>query len=191
MRNNNDYPLYVPPVALWHRQNEQQNMEQQEQQQEPKTDPPKEPASTTDDETLGEGGKKALAAERAARVAAEKELKKFKDDADKRAKDELSEVDRLKLENTETSTQLTATQQELAKYKIGVEMKIDPALIKRLQGTTEDEIRADAAELVKLQPGTKVPKADPSQGRKTSSSGLSAKDEFADTVDSLFDRSSG
>lgn len=188
------YPAYVPPVAVWNTQTEQQNkdQEQQQEQENPKGDPPKKNTeSEQDDEELGTGGTKALAAERARANAAEKELKKLKDAETERQRNEMSEVDRLKQDNTGKDEKLTSLEKENMKLRIGLELKMDPSLVKRLQGDTEDEIRADAEELVKLAPpanGPKIPKADPSQGRKKSTGGLSPKDEFTDTLDGLFDR---
>lgn len=142
------------------------------------------------DDALGDAGKKALQEERDARRKAEAELKKFKDEADKKAKDELSEVDRLKAENAEKDRTIASLTHENRQFKIGLENKVDPTLIPRLRGDDDEAMKADAVELARLNPGAKTPKADPSQGRKggDGNQGLTPAQEFGDTIDELFDK---
>lgn len=61
----------------------------------------------------------------------------------------------------------SAVEKELLKYRVAVEAGVPGALIPRLQGSTEDEIKADAAALLGSLPSGSVRQnaTDPSQGR--------------------------
>jgi len=192
MMDSNYTPAFVPPMPIWYSQIEQQQLGEQETppegEEEEQTPPP-----AKDDDKLGEGGTRALAAERARAKAAEAELKKYKDAEDKRKKAEMSELDREKSEKADALKAKEASDRELLKYKLGTAAGLNASLITRIQGDDEAAMKADITELLKLNPGTKVPKADPSSGRKQSAggSGNTAKDDFTDTIEGLFDSKSG
>lgn len=113
-------------------------------------DPTQEPAKGEDkpDTDLGEGGKKALEAERKARKAAEKQMKELQDrlkeleDADKSEGDKLR--DQLKqAEKDRDDARLAVMRLEVATSK-----GLTPAQAKRLVGSTQEELEADADEFL-------------------------------------------
>lgn len=125
--------------------------------------PTPEPAPTPDPPApadLGDGGRKALEAERAARKLAERrlaELEPLAEEARKAAEARKTAEQKL----AEKLDAATAAQQEavaeLAKYKAALAAMppgFDPAelpkVLKRLTGATPDELEADAAELFAL-----------------------------------------
>jgi hypothetical protein len=130
----------------------------------PPVDPPAAPKPETDE--LGDAGKKALAAERDARKAAEKELARYrKADADKAEADKSEAEKRAAAEQRAVDAELRATRLEVAHDK-----GLTPAQAKRLVGATREEFEADADEILRDFPVTPpkpaAPKPDPSQGAK-------------------------
>lgn len=178
----------LPAYPVWHSQPQMQMMDKEDDPK-PKEDPKDPPAK---DETLGEGGKAALAAERKRADDAEKREKALLKEKEDREKAEMTEVDRLKSDLADRDKTIATLTTENLRYKVGIDAKLDPALINRLQGTDEASMKADAAELAKLSPTPKGPKADPSQGRKGGQGGDSTpKDDFIETMDDLFDNNKG
>lgn len=113
--------------------------------------------------------KKALKAERDARAAAEKQLR----DAELAKLPELerykSEAETLAKENEKLTT-------ENMRMKIGMELELPWRLAKRIAGDTEDEMRSDAAEILKdfkrdEEGKTKTTKTPPNDGRKQGPTG--------------------
>lgn len=166
----------------------------------PKTDPDDDDDDDDDDEDVKDGAKaaKALKAERTERRRLAKELKKLTDAEEARKRAGLSESDRLKAEKTDLEKRASKAEHRALMYKVGIDAKLDPSLIERLHGETEEELKADAKVLSERFGGDgdgkggkrRIPKADPSQGRRGSGSGgLSKQEQFGETLDSLFDRS--
>lgn len=143
-----------------------------------------------DDEELGTNGKKALKTERELRAAAEKDLKAYKEKEEKERKAKMSESERHATEQAEKDAEVSRLRHENLQFKVGAQVEgLSPKMYSRIQGADEAAMLADAKELLKFAPGgTKVPKADPSSGRKTDPSGLSAKDQFTDAVEELFSK---
>jgi hypothetical protein len=111
---------------------------------EPKDDPkPDDPKPD-----LGDPGKKALDAERKARREAEVKAKDLEtrlaaiEDKDK------SEVERLTAENTRLQTELSTATVTGARLKVALDKGLTSTQAKRLVGDTEDELSADADELL-------------------------------------------
>lgn len=126
------------------------------------------PPEPPDDDKLGEGGKKALDAERARNKELEKELTKFrKAEQDKLDADKSEAEKRAAAEERAAAAELRATRLEVAAAK-----GLTPAQAKRLQGTTREELEADADQILIDFPvaaapaGPTAPKPDPSQGSK-------------------------
>ena len=125
--------------------------------------PPIEPTPTpepTAPADLGDNGKKALDAERAARKALERELAELRplaDDARKAAEARKTAEQKL-AEKLEAATAAQSTAEaELARYKAALAAMpagFDPAelpkVLKRLTGATPEELESDAAELFAL-----------------------------------------
>ncbi|MFJ1461829.1 hypothetical protein [Nocardia sp. N2S4-5] len=135
--------------------------------------PPNPPASTPtpnpDPDVLGEGGKKALEAERQARAAAEKAQKTLE------AKVKAFE-DAQKTEAERTADRIRELEQDAAKalrYEAAAAEGLPLSSAQRLNGKTLEELRADA-QVFKAEigaaapsptpPGTPPPKPDPRQG---------------------------
>lgn len=157
---------------------------------------------------LGDPGKKAIAAEREARKAAEKRaaeldetlqqlqarVKEFEDrdktDDQKRQEAEQRRQEEFQAAKAEAETardEAQAAYQELARYQVGVEKGLSPTLIGRLQGTTPEELSADADRLIEeigAQAKPRKPLPDPTLGRG-GSAGTSTADQFAAALNSL------
>jgi hypothetical protein len=137
--------------------------EKAEPEAKPAGDPPADPKP---DDQLGDAGKKALAAEREQRKAAEKELAKYrKAEAEKAEADKSEAEKRAAAEQRAADAELRATRLEVAHEK-----GLTPAQAKRLVGATKEELEADADEILRDFPtGTAkpaAPKPDPSQGAR-------------------------
>jgi hypothetical protein len=130
---------------------------------EPKTEPEPEGA---DDENLGEGGVKALKAEREANKAAKAELAelqaKLKTFEDKDKTEAEKQAEKLaSLEKSSTENALKAQ-----RYEVAAEAGLPLKLAGRIRGDDHDSMLADAKELLSYA-GDKphTPKPDPSQGK--------------------------
>jgi hypothetical protein len=148
----------------------------------PPADPPKPPAPPADppkpgdppkDEPLGEGGKKALDAEREGRKAAEKEaarLKKIVDDADTAKLSDVEKATKAAADAQAAAATATAT---AARWKVIAETQLPPELQEFLPEGIADEAvlkaKADKLMAAMAASGKKTggtPKPDPSQGPK-------------------------
>lgn len=89
-------------------------------------------------------------------TALEKELDGYKRRDEDARKSKLTEDQRLKEERDELARENAQLKAERLQSKIAAEFKLPPALAARLIGTDEDSLRADAEELVKFVPRTKV-----------------------------------
>lgn len=121
-----------------------------------------EPGSATDTDQqddvtagLGEGGQKALAAERKARGAAEKAsaaAQKKADDLAKRLQAiedrDKSEAQKLADRLAEAENNATSAQGRLLRYEVAAEKKLPSEWAARLQGSTKEELEADADALL-------------------------------------------
>lgn len=147
---------------------------------------------------LGEGGLKALNAERdaraaaeTARAAAEKESADLKARLDAIEQSKLTELEKVQKDMAATAERTSKLEAEIAardllllKQKIGAEFQLPAELVARLQGDTDDALRADAKSLADLVPDkSPFPKADPSQGAKGAVSGGTNADRFASFID--------
>jgi len=130
---------------------------------------------------LGDGGKKALQAEREARKVAEKanaelaaRLKEFEDS-------KLSELERAKKEAAENAAELARLRTENTRSKVAIDKGVPADLVEFLTGDTEGDIAAKADLLLARlnTPGT--PKPDPSQGAKGEGAALNG-DPLLDTL---------
>jgi hypothetical protein len=134
---------------------------------EPETKPAGDPPADSKPDDLGDAGKKALAAERDARKAAEKELAKYRKAEQDRADADKSEAEkRAAAEQRAVDAELRATRLEVA-----AEKGLTPAQARRLVGSTREEIAADADEILRdfpasTTPAKATPKPDPSQGSR-------------------------
>ncbi|MFG3340539.1 hypothetical protein [Glycomyces sp. NPDC048151] len=134
------------------------------------------------DEPLGEGGKRALEAERKARSELEKQLKDLSDtyaplkglvEAIRGGKQGVADEDKTDVERLREeleSIRAEADQERLSRLRLEVatEAGLTAQQAARLQGTTREELAADAAALKELFPavqeGPRRPAPDPTQG---------------------------
>ena len=123
---------------------------------------------TPETQELGDAGKKAIAAERDARKAAEKanaeltaRLKEFEDS-------KLSELELAKRTAEESATELARLRTENVRTSVALSKGVPADLVEFLTGDTEEEVAAKA-DLLLARLGTPgIPKPDPSQGSKGS-----------------------
>jgi hypothetical protein len=120
-----------------------------------------EPAET--DEALGEGGKKALKAEREARTAAERQAAELKARLDKIEAANMSDLERAQKEATEAKEAAAKATQDALRYRIAAESGITANAELILTASDEETMRKQAA-LWAERPTTTTPKPDPSQG---------------------------
>lgn len=135
---------------------------------------PQEPVDEAKDETLGEGGLKALQAEREARSVAEKQiadlnnrLKEFEDsqktDAEKKSEAEAEQ----RRQFEETTAAKAEAESRLLRYEVAADKGIDLKFVNRINGSTKEELEADADAFLELlgRVTPNPPKPDPSAGR--------------------------
>ncbi|UJP39334.1 hypothetical protein [Cellulomonas palmilytica] len=119
--------------------------------------------SAAGDEPLGEGGKKALVAEREARAAAEAELAKLRKEIED---SKLSAEEKAAADLAAAQRDAAAAQLRALRYEVAADKGLDLKLAGRLTGSTRAELEADADELKSLIPAAAPtgPKPDRSQG---------------------------
>lgn len=129
-------------------------------------------AEAVESQELGDGGKKALQAERDARKQAEKanaelaaRLKEFEDS-------KLSDLERAQKQAAENAAELARLRSENVRNKVAIDKGVPADLVEFLTGDTEGDIAAKADLLLARlnTPGT--PKPDPSQGAKGEAAAL-------------------
>ena len=135
------------------------------------------PAAATAD--LGDGGKKALDAERRRAATAEKQAKDLKAQLDAINTANLTEVERAQRTATEAQSRLAEYERTNLRQKVALEKSVPASLVGRLVGDTEDEIAADADALLALVNAPTSPRPDPSQGARGSAVPATPQQEFA------------
>ena len=140
----------------------------------PKPAPPSSEADRRDADQLGDAGKKALAEERKAKAAE----KRRADDAECRlaelerermtdAEKVVAERDDWRKKYEEQTAALAARELDLLRRDVAAEKGLPAALARRLDGTTREDLEADADALKALLPdpdAPRTPKPDPSAG---------------------------
>jgi colicin import membrane protein len=127
-----------------------------------------EPAETgakqeSGDETLGEGGKKALKAEREARTAAEKQAAELKAKLDKIEAANMSDLERAQKEAADAKAEAAKASVDVLRFRVAAQHGIseeDAELF--LTGTDAETLTKQATRLKDRTPTT--PRPDPSQG---------------------------
>jgi hypothetical protein len=130
---------------------------------------PETPPPATPGDDLGDAGKKAIAAERAARKAAEKQaadlaaqVKAF-EDASK------SEAEKAAARAEAAEKALAEVTAKAARLQVAAEVGVPADLVEFLTGSDEESLRAQAEKLMAATAASKAPRApqpDPSQGAK-------------------------
>jgi hypothetical protein len=137
---------------------------------------PEAPAATAD---LGDGGKKALEAERRRAATAEKQARELKAQLDAIQTANLSEVERAQKAATDAQSRLVEYERTNLRQKVALEKGVPASLVGRLVGDTEDEISADADALLALVNAPTSPKPDLSQGARNGSTPSTPGEAFA------------
>lgn len=147
---------------------------------------------TTDQtDTLGEGGIKALKAERDARAEAEKrasalesEIAKIKSGHEQQQTVWQTELEEAKAATATLEQSLTAAQSESARFRVGVTKGLPSDLIELLKGDDEAALEAHADILARYVPSGTTPsiKPDPSQGARGTAGSQSVEQQFADAI---------
>ncbi|GGV91600.1 hypothetical protein [Streptomyces massasporeus] len=106
---------------------------------------------------LGEGGQKALAAERKARAAAEKTAAATTKERDRLAArlQELEDRDKTEAQKlaeakAAAESEAATAKQELLRYRVAAKKKLPAELAARLRGATEEEMETDADSLLEV-----------------------------------------
>lgn len=115
---------------------------------EPHAEDPKQQGEPAADEPLGEPGKKALIAERAAREVAEKSAATLTARLAEIERANLSELDQAKAEAAEAKTALATVTRDGLVSRVALEKGVKPSLAKYLTGSTEAELAASADDLL-------------------------------------------
>lgn len=135
----------------------------------------------TADTPLGEGGIKALTAEREARKAAEAKVATFEAREAEAAKASLSEVERAQAEKAETAKERDDAKAELSRYKVAAKHGItDEDDLELLAAAPDEATMERLAARMASSGAAKTPKPDLSQGAKGSEKKASTGDQFAD-----------
>lgn len=115
---------------------------------------------------LGDGGKKALDAERKRANALDKQLKAILAEREDAETAKLSELEQAKRAATEAAARLAEYERTTIRQKVALEKGLPASLVSRLQGDDEEALSADADALLALLNAPTSPKPDPSQGAK-------------------------
>lgn len=111
-----------------------------------------------------------LAKERRERQALQRELQRLKDR-------DLSELERAQRQAAEAAKRLEQLEAEAMRQRVALRAGIPAEHIHRLQGATEAELAADAAELAKLLT-PKAPRPDPTQGARNGNGGALSMNDW-------------
>ena len=87
----------------------------------------------------------------------QKELARLKADEQKRADAELSEIDRLKKQFADAEAEKVKLQADILRRDVVAKTGLPAVFADRLKGTTEEEMTADAQEILKVLPQIKSP----------------------------------
>ena len=141
---------------------------------------PQEPAGQGDPEKLGDGGKKALDAERAARRAAEARVAELETQIGSLTTEHQQAIESVTSEAATARTEAEKAASDVLRYRVALETGVPAKHIGRLQGDTEEALREDAAAFVAdIVPGKTTPKPDLSQGPQGGDAPQSTADQFA------------
>lgn len=154
------------------------------------TQEPQEGATPNDAaDELGEGGKRALTAEREARKAAERSAAELKAKLDEIEQANLSDLEKAQQAAKAATDRLAEIEATSLRQKVAIEKGVPAKWVDRLRGTTEEELAADAdLILADVQQSPTTPKPDLSQGSQGGNPTTSTADQFASAIESAFTR---
>ena len=144
---------------------------------------PQEPAGQGDPEKLGDGGKKARDAERAARRAAEARVAELETQIGSLTTEHQQAIESVTSEAATARTEAEKAASDVLRYRVALETGVPAKHIGRLQGDTEEALREDAAAFVAdIVPGKTTPKPDLSQGSQGNVAPPSTAQQFAEQL---------
>lgn len=127
------------------------------------------------DADLGDAGKKALDEERKARREAEKALRDVQDQLKELTDKDKSEVEKLRDEVANLTKERDGDRLKVLRSDVAMAKGLTAAQAKRLVGSTQEELEADADEILEAFPAQGA--ATPPPSRKPSAAGLSGGGE--------------
>lgn len=137
------------------------------------------------DEPLGEGGKKALQAERERAKAAEQQAAEFKKRLDEIEAANLSDLERAQKQAQEAQEAAAKATADALRFRVAAKHGItDEDADLFLTGTDAETLERQAARLVERTPT--APKPDPSQGGRGGAPKGSTADQFAAAIEGAF-----
>lgn len=151
---------------------------------------PEAPVATEPEQTqgdpadLGDAGKKALAAERDARKAAEKSVADLAAKLKQIEDANLSELDKAKREAEDAKATLAHLTLENTRNAVALAKGVPGDLVEFLTGDNEEQIAKRADVLLARLNAPTTPKPDPSQGASGSNGKASTADSFAEFFNS-------
>lgn len=113
---------------------------------------------------LGEGGKRAIQAERDARRKAEDAAKALQAKLDEFERANMSELEKAQEAARDAQAELEALRIESLRKQVALEKGLPATLLDRLRGETEADIAADADALMALVGSPRTPIPDPYRG---------------------------
>ena len=139
------------------------------------------------DKPLGEGGEKALKAEREARAAAEKSAAALQKQLDEINAANLSDLERAQKEAEQYKAAAEQATAEALRFRVAAQHSIsDEDADLFLTGTDDETLQRQAARLVERTPTS--PRPDLSQGSKGDNTSSSTAEQFAAAVEGSFTR---
>ena len=155
---------------------------------EPTTDPKANTDQTQGDPAdLGDGGKKALDVERAARKVAEKSATDLKAKLDQIEAASLSDLEKAQRAATDAASELAETKSANLRMRVALEAGLPLEDVDRIKAGTEEDMLADAKSLAgRLGKVAATPKPDPSQGARGGDAGATTADQFAGAIEGMF-----
>jgi len=142
---------------------------------------------------LGDAGKQAIDRMKAERDEASRKAKSFEREF-KAAQSRIDQLEAASLSDVEKATrraelaekELADMQVAAVRSRVALEKGLPASLVGRLQGTTEQELAADADELLALVRSPLTPRPDPSQGARGGDPKTSTADQFAAAIQGAF-----
>lgn len=99
---------------------------------------------------------------------------------------DLSEMEKAQRRAEKAEKDLADLQSATLRQRVALEKGLPAHLVPRLQGSTEEELSADADELLELVKAPTSPKPDPSQGARGGDPKTSTADQFAAAIQGEF-----
>jgi hypothetical protein len=142
-------------------------------------------SGATDETTAETGGAESdkdaeLARIRAALNKANKEAEKLRLREKEREDAQLSEIEKAKRDAAEASERLAKIERDNLRKSVALEVELPAKWVGRLQGDTEEDLRADALSILADLNRPKKPAPDASQGARTTA--LSEDDQFFESI---------